>query len=118
MTYSFKGQIPASSVLSKNVQDAHLFKDFHSASLVSLRKLFDDGCTAILDKNELMLSNVLNLVLSGKIKQMNGLWYIPLSDPEPLLSNFWSFDRQIQLFVKINQKYLPGIFTLSVLVQL
>ena len=43
MTYSFKGQIPDSLVLLKNTRDAHVFKDTHSASIICLVQLCDDG---------------------------------------------------------------------------
>ena len=49
MTSYFKGKILASSVLSKKARDAHVFKDLHSASLIYLGGLFDDGFTSIPD---------------------------------------------------------------------
>ena len=48
MTSYFKGQIPASSVLSKNSRDSHVFKDLHNASLVYLGQLCHYGCTYII----------------------------------------------------------------------
>ena len=59
ITSSFKVQIPASSVICKKAQDSHAFKNLHSESIISLRKLFDDGCNAILDKNEFMLLKII-----------------------------------------------------------
>ena len=49
-TYSFKGQTPAYSVLSKKARDAHVFKDLNIAYLISFGQLCDDWCTDILDK--------------------------------------------------------------------
>ena len=48
MTYYFKSQIPASSVPPKKARYTHVLKDLHSASLISLLKLCDDGYTDIL----------------------------------------------------------------------
>ena len=45
---SSKGKIPASSVIPKKARDAHVFKYLHSASLISLGRLYDDGCTDII----------------------------------------------------------------------
>ena len=58
-TSSFKGKTPDSLVLSKKPGDAHVFKNLHSVSLISLGQLYDDKCTTILDKNAFMLSKVL-----------------------------------------------------------
>ena len=45
---SFKGQIPASSVLSKNIRDKNVFKDIQIESLIYLGQLCDDECNAII----------------------------------------------------------------------
>ena len=50
VTFSFKYQIPVSSVISKNTQDANVFKDIHSTSIISLEIFCEDGCTDIIDK--------------------------------------------------------------------
>ena len=60
MTSSFMGQIPVSSVLSKKERYENVFKDIHSASLISFGKLCYGGCNDILDKNKSMLSKVLS----------------------------------------------------------
>ena len=59
VTSSFKGQIPACSILFKNSRYAYVFNYVHSASLVSLGQFCDYGYTAVIDENEFMLSNVL-----------------------------------------------------------
>ena len=50
VTSYLKGQITASSVLSKKVRDSHVLKDILIASLVSLGQICDYGCTDILNK--------------------------------------------------------------------
>ena len=83
MTSSFKGQIPASSVLSKKARDTNVFKDLYRVSIISLEQLCDDGCTATLDKKLIRFVKGTRLVLSGKRNQMDGLWDIPLTSPVP-----------------------------------
>ena len=49
VTSSFKGQIPASSVISKKSLDANVFKYIHRAYMIYLLQLCDYGRTDILD---------------------------------------------------------------------
>ena len=83
MTPSLKSQIPDYSVLSKTELDANLFKDIHSAYLISLGKVCDNGCADIIDKKLIHVVKVNHLVFSFKINQIDELWYIPLTFPVP-----------------------------------
>ena len=82
-TYTFKGQIPASPVLSKKAQDKNVFKYLHSAYIISLWQLWEDGCTAILNKQFINVVKGTNLVLSEKDKSNE--WYVghPFNFPSP-----------------------------------
>ena len=72
-----------SSVFSKKARYAHVLKYIHSASIISLGKLRDDGCTDILDKKRIHVVKGTRLVLSVKRKKMDGLWDIHLPAPVP-----------------------------------
>ena len=72
MNYYLKGQINASSVLSKKARDAHVFKDTHSKSLTYLGELCEDEFTYILDKKRIRVVKVTHSFLSMKRNQMDG----------------------------------------------
>ena len=91
VTYSFKGQIPESLVISKKSRDAHVLKDLHSSSLISLVQLCDGGCTNILNKKRIHVFKDTHLFLSVKRNKMDDLWGIPLTAPLPLPSTIQSF---------------------------
>ena len=91
MTDYFKGQILASSILSKKLQDSHVLKYIHSTSIISLGKLYDDRCTAIIDQKIVCLVKFDNFLLSGKRNQMDWLWGTPLTAPVLSLSTVQLF---------------------------
>ena len=64
MTFSFKAQIQSYSALSKTELDANVLKDLHSASLISLGQVCDDGCTSIIDKKLIHVVKGNHLVFS------------------------------------------------------
>ena len=105
-------------MLSTKVRYAHVFKDLHIASLISLGKLCDDGCTAIIDKNLLILSNELIYFY----QEIETKWiYYETSLELTHYHHFKLFNRynwQMQLFQKKSKNDLFGIFPLAVLVQL
>ena len=54
ITPTLQGQLTLSNKLSKQAQTATALSVFKSSSLVSLGKIYDDNCTAILDKYKLL----------------------------------------------------------------
>ena len=53
----------------------------HSVSLISLGKICDNECIAILDKNKININKDSKLVLNGHLKKSDRLWDIPISNP-------------------------------------
>ena len=49
---------------------------------MSMGKLFDQGCTAMFDKDKCIISYKDKQVLKGTRNPNNGLWYIPLNETE------------------------------------
>ena len=62
VTYSFKGQMSASSLIYKTLRYAHVLKDIHNASLISLGEFCYYGCTSILDKKLIHVIKGIHLV--------------------------------------------------------
>ena len=54
--------IPA---LSKQGQKTRIINDLHSASLISLGQLADDGCTTEIDENKLIVRKDGEIILTG-----------------------------------------------------
>ena len=102
----------------KKARDAHVFKYFHIASLISLGKLCGDGCTDIIDK-KIHAVKYTHLVLSGKRNQMDGLWDITLTSPVPSPSTIQSFQSENEMIhtTNLNENFLI-FFRPAVLVQL
>ena len=69
MNTTKKGILPLSISLSTQGKKAHVFDGLHSESIISLGKLCDDACIAILDKNEINIHR----------NKIYGLWDIPIS---------------------------------------
>ena len=114
-------QSPNPSVFG-NIQksrDSYVLKKLHIASLISLLKLCDFGCTAIIDKKRIHVVNDNHLVLSVKRNRIDGLKRTPLTTPDLLLSTFQSFQSDNSIIHKTNfKKNLHSIFTVAFLVQL
>ena len=66
-----------------------MFKDIHSEYLISLGQLCDNVCTVIIDTKLIHVVKFTHLVLSGKRKQMDGLWEITLTSS---LSSFTAIE--------------------------
>ena len=60
--------IPLSSSLIPHAKKAHIFDRLHSASLISLCKLFDDDCINILDKIGIIIIKDSKLIFIGHQK--------------------------------------------------
>ena len=116
VTYSFKGQIPESLVISKKSRDAHVLKDIHSSSLISLVQLCDVRCTNILNKKRIHVFKYTHLVLSVMRNKMDGLWDIPLTAPVPSTSTIQYFQLENAITHFKNTKknfismYMPAVF--------
>ena len=65
MSSNRKGTLNLSHLLSDNAKTAHVFNNLHSASLLSLGKIYDDGCTVTLTKNKLDIIKNNNVILQG-----------------------------------------------------
>ena len=75
------GKIPLASSLSYHFKKAHIFDGLHSASLISLGKMCDDDCVAILDKKDINIIKGKTLILKGHRNKIDVLWDIPISIP-------------------------------------
>ena len=62
MSTTRTGIIPLEISLSAHEKKVHIFDGLHSASLISLGKLCDYDCVAILDQNEINILKVKTLI--------------------------------------------------------
>ena len=60
-----KGQIPLSSLLSKEAKTAQILPKLASSSLISLGQLCDDDCVIMLHKKKLLAIKNKEIVLQG-----------------------------------------------------
>jgi hypothetical protein len=77
------GHLPLSNLLTQNAKKAHVLRDLHSASLISLGQLCDDNCNIILTKEHLTIFKNNQLIITGTRNQTDGLWDIPLTKDNP-----------------------------------
>ena len=104
MTSYESGILPISApALSNRAKSANIFKDLHSASLISLGQLCDDGCTAILDRKQIQVVKDQHVVLKGRRNWMDGLWDIDLIRSLPCASLV--LVRTIVLQLKMEAEY-------------
>ena len=73
-----QGKIPLSPLISTNVKEATILPRLKSSSLISLGQLADDGCTMVLDSQDLTAIKIQKNVLQGKRNFRAGLWDIPI----------------------------------------
>jgi hypothetical protein len=80
------GLLPNLHHLSKAARKAHIFKDLHSALLISLGQLCDNDCTITLNKQSLQVIKNNKVIMQGTRNVTDGLWDIPIS-PSPSLQH-------------------------------
>ena len=78
MSATQTGHIPFSNSIVIQETKAHIFEGLHSASLISLVQLCEDGYIAILDHNEVNILKDPKLILIWRQKKLYVLWYIPI----------------------------------------
>ena len=66
-------------MLTQNARDADLFKDLQSTSLIYLGQVYNDGYTAILDKQLIHVVKGTHKHLLENRNQVDGLQHIPLT---------------------------------------
>ena len=74
-----KGQIPLTSLLSKQARTASILPKLESSSLISLGQICDDGCTILLDDKRLTAFKADEIVLQGIRNPHDKLWDIPVT---------------------------------------
>ena len=72
-----KGYYPIAN-LSHSAKEAHVFKNLHSSSLISLGQLYDNDCLVLLNKYILAAFKNNRLILNGIRNKSDGLWDIIL----------------------------------------
>ena len=83
ITTNTEGHLPLKN-LPHSATHAHIFPDIKSASLLSIGQLCDSNCTAIFTKNDLtILNEEQHPVLNGVRNTVDGLWDVPLKQPNP-----------------------------------
>ena len=73
----YSGNIPLANV-SQQGTNAHVLPNLHSASLLSMGQLCDDGCTVFLTQHNITIKKDNNIVLQGPRNRLDGLWDITL----------------------------------------
>ena len=78
ITSTVSGLLPINHNISQQAKLTHIFDELHSASLLSLGQLCDDGCKILLDKQYTHVFKNNALVLKGYRNFSDGLWDVPL----------------------------------------
>ena len=78
ITLSQLSQLTFSIKLSKVSKDAIIFSKLESSSLISLGRLYDDGCDVLLNKNNLKVIKDSDFMLEGKRNYSYRLWDMPM----------------------------------------
>ena len=78
ITSSAAGFLPLHTSVSTAAKLTHVFDDLHSASLLSLGQLCDDGCKVLLDEKNIHVFKNNQIVLTGYRNKRDGLWDVPL----------------------------------------
>ena len=73
-----RGQLPLSSLLSKEAKTAQILPQLASSSLISLGQLCDDNCVILLHKKVLLAIKNKEIVLKGIRNPIDRLWDIPV----------------------------------------
>ena len=73
MSTTRTGNTPLASSLSAHAKKAHIFDGLFNALLISLGKLCDDDCVAILDKNEINIIKGKTIILKAHINKIDGV---------------------------------------------
>ena len=71
---TLKGKLSLFNKLSKQAQEAMALPALKSSSLASLRQLYEDNCTVILDTHTLLAININKTILQGSRNYLDGLW--------------------------------------------
>ena len=85
-----KGQLPLPLDLSPLARTAHVFHKLIIASLLSISKLYDDGCVAVFDEKDLRIFKRNDLILMGHRNRDDFLWDVKL-DPQQIVG----YDKKI-----------------------
>ena len=85
---SQQGTLPFPTSLSLEARRATILDGLKSASLVSLGQLCDNKCKVLLDDTNLYVVKDNKLVLKGDCNKYDGLWDIPLHNPNPLQASY------------------------------
>ena len=79
MASTHQSQIPLKK-LSIQAKHAEISLNLHS-SLLSIGKLYDDGCIVTFDKHKFIVSKNNYIIIEGYQDPTNGLWRLPLHHP-------------------------------------
>ena len=75
------GILPISRKSKNPCKKCTHFDGPHSALLISLGQIYNDGCIYILDNNEINIIKDKKIILKGHRNKTDGLWDIPISIP-------------------------------------
>ena len=77
------------SNLSNAAKKAHIFRDLHTSSLISLGQLCDVNCQVFLDKDRFIVLKDQDVIMVGHRNHNDGLGDIPLGDnPQSKISTY------------------------------
>ena len=98
-----RGQIPLSSLLTKEAKTASILPKLASSSLISLGQICDDGCAVLLDKTRLTAFKGDQIVLQGIRNPHDKLWDIPVTKQTISPVNYALPRRHAALYPQISQ---------------
>jgi hypothetical protein len=83
-----QGILPLSPLLSTRATKAMILPGLKSASLISIRQLYDDNCAVLLNKTKLIAVKNKQIILQGSRNFTDGLWDIPVFKQSITKENF------------------------------
>ena len=87
------------SKLSKAAKKAHIFRDLHTASLISLGQLCDDNCQVFLDKDRLIVLKHQEVIVVGHRNHNDGLWDIPLGSSPQFEASTYTANQKANVII-------------------
>ena len=70
--------------MSIRSKTSHIFPHLQSGSLISIGKLYDDGCTSTFTATNMTVKKQGELVLEGTRNGLTGMWHVQLTPPHPI----------------------------------
>ena len=67
----------------------HIFPELKSGALLSVRQLFDQGCTVNFTADQVSVTLDKQTILAGPRENNMGLWAVPLENPLPTQPKSW-----------------------------